>query len=324
VTTQIAAYFLGGTISMLGQGNGIAVRLGGQELLTAVPQLSDLDVELQAHPFRALPSAALSFADIAELVTHARTGGADGIVVVQGTDTIEESAYLIDLLWDSPVPIVVTGAMRNPSLAGADGPANLLAAVTVAAHEAFSGLGALVVFADEVHAARFVRKSHTSSTATFVSSNAGPIGLLSEGQPVLLTSVTRRPVYPSVGGFHARVPLLAVGMDDDPGALPALAEGCSGLVVAGLGGGHVPPSWASPLGELAGRLPVVLASRTGAGAVLAHTYGAPGAEIDLLGRGLIGAGMLDPYKARVLLRVLLAAQVVPDRAQLSAAFAAAC
>ena len=320
MTATIAAFFLGGTISMNGSTSAV-VRLSGDELLAAVPQLAELDVRIEAHQFRALPSAALTFDDVAELVALAAQSRADGVVVVQGTDTIEESAYLIDLLWDDARPVIVTGAMRNPSLAGADGPANLLAAVTVAADKSFCGQGALVVMADEVHAARFVRKAHTVSTAAFASPNAGPIGQLVEGTPLLLTRVDRRPTYRVRQPITARVPVLAVGLDDTGDLLAGLAAGCDGLVVAGLGGGHVPPSLAEQLGELAARIPVVLASRTGAGAVLGRTYGYAGSETDLLRRGLIGSGLLDAYKARVLLRVLLAAGV--DRAGMAAAFASA-
>lgn len=315
-------FFLGGTISMAGHGGGAVVRLAGEELLAGVPQLAALDVAIEATQFRSLPSAALSFDDIAELVTAARGRDADGVVVVQGTDTIEETAYLIDLLWDADSPIVVTGAMRNPTLAGPDGPANLLAAVAVAASESFHRLGALVVFDDEVHAARFVRKTHTTSTATFVSPNAGPLGRVVEDAAVSLTSVVRRPTYRLTTPAAARVPVLAVGLGDDGALLAGIAERCDGLVVAGLGAGHVPPPMAEPLGELAQRIPVVLASRTGAGAVLTRTYGFLGSESDLLARGLIGAGWLDAYKARVLLRVLLAAG--HDSAAIGAAFAAAC
>jgi L-asparaginase len=322
VTRRIAVFFLGGTISMAGHGGGAVVRLAGDELLAGVPQLAALDVTIEATQFRSLPSAALSFDDVVELVAAARELAVDGVVVVQGTDTIEETAYLIDLLWDAECPIVVTGAMRNPTLAGPDGPANLLAAVVVAASESFRRLGALVVFDDEVHAARFVRKTHTTSTATFASQNAGPLGHLVEDAAIRLTTIERRPIYRVAPPVTARVPVLAVGLDDDGALLAGLAGRCDGLVVAGFGAGHVPPPMAEALGELAQRVPVVLASRAGAGAVLTRTYGFIGSESDLLARGLIGGGWLDQYKARVLLRVLLASG--HDRAAISAAFAAAC
>lgn len=318
---SVTAFFLGGTISMTAHSGGAVARAGADELVEAVPQLAALDVDLDAVDFRRLPSAFLSFSDIVGLVDAAAARDVDGIVVVQGTDTIEETAYLIDLLWTADTPVAVTGAMRNPSLAGADGPANLLAAVTVAASERFRGLGALVVFNDEVHAARHVRKTHSTSTATFGSPNAGPIGWLVEGVAVPVATVARRRTYAPSRPLSASVPVLAIGLDDDGVLLRGLDGACDGLVVAGLGAGHVPEQLAEPLGVLARRVPVVFASRTGGGPVLAHTYGFTGSETDLLARGLIGAGLLDAYKARVLLKVLLACDLAPD--EIAAAFAEA-
>ncbi|MGH8859773.1 MAG: asparaginase [Jatrophihabitantaceae bacterium] len=321
MTSSIVAFFLGGTISMTGHDGGVVSRVGAAELVEAVPALGSLDVRLEARDFRRLPSACLSFDDILELADVAAGCDADGIVVVQGTDTIEETAYLIDLVWTKATPVVVTGAMRNASMAGADGPANLLGAVAAASSGRFDGIGAVVVFNDEVHAARWVRKTHSTSTATFASPNAGPIGHLVEGRAVPVASVPRRAQHAPVRPITARVPLLTIGLDDDGQLLAALRENCDGLVVAGFGVGHVPDRLAGALGDLARQVPVVLTSRTGSGPVLSHTYGFAGSETDLLDRGLISGGLLDPYKARVLLRVALGCGY--DRAQLAAAFAEA-
>lgn len=312
-------YFLGGTISMTPDAGGAQPRLDGAALIATVPGLAALDVELTVHDPAAVPSAALTFDAIAEVVAAARAGGADGVVIVQGTDTIEETAYLADLLWDAEAPIVITGAMRTPHSAGADGPANLLAAITVASADELRGQGALVVFADEVHAARRVHKTHTIHVAAFSSPDSGPLALLVEGAVVPLASVSRLPAVAPVSSINSRVPVLSVAMDDDGEILSALADHCDGLVVAGLGAGHVPPTLAEPLGALAHRVPVVLTSRTGAGPVLSHTYGAVGSETDLLARGLIRGGLLDPFKARTLLRVLLAAG--RDHSEVAAEFA---
>ncbi|MQA88437.1 MAG: hypothetical protein GEV03_28425, partial [Streptosporangiales bacterium] len=205
-------------------------------------------------------------------------------------------------------PVVVTGAMRNPTLPGADGPANLLAAVRVAASTDCRGLGCLVVLNDEIHAARFVRKTHTGNPATFRSPLAGPIGWLAEGTPHLALRPVRR--------HHVAVPketdpppvaLPTVGLADD-GRLLAEVErlGYAGVVVEAMGGGHVPAHLAPTLANLARRVPVVLASRTGSGEVLRETYSFPGSETDLLEHGSIPAGALDGLKARILLMLLLA------------------
>ena len=315
-------FFLGGTISMAGHQDGVVARLGASELIEAVPQLRDLDVTLNGYDFRRMPGACLTFDDIVELVAMAEGTVADGIVIVQGTDTIEETAYLIDLLWSAETPVVMTGAMRNPTLAGHDGPANLLAAVQVAATDAFRGAGCVVVLNDDVHAARYVRKMHSSNPSTFASPNAGPIGHLVEGEPVVVATASRTATFarPSIP-MQARVAVVAITLDDGAELLAGAANRLDGLVIAGFGVGHVPADLAPILGELADAMPVVLASRSGAGPILRRTYGFAGSESDLARRGLISAGLLDPYKARVLLRVLLAGGA--DRAAVAAAFAQA-
>lgn len=293
-------------------GAGVVARLRGADLAAAVPSLADLDVEVEIHDVEAVPSASLTFAQMLDLVdaaSKAVEGGASGVVVTQGTDTLEETAFLIDLLWAHPEPIVLTGAMRNPTLPGHDGPANLLAAAQVAGSEHARDLGALVVFNDEVHAARWVRKQHSTSTATFASPNAGPLGSVIEGRVrILARPLRRRPLQsPDRGRVQAtKVALYTVTLDDDGVLLDGVAPTHHGLVLAGFGVGHVPAPMAPRLGTLAKQLPVILTSRTGAGAVLRQTYGAPGSEADLQRRGLLNAGMLDPYKARVMLRLLLA------------------
>jgi L-asparaginase len=198
--------------------------------------------------------------------------------------------------------------MRSPSLPGADGPANLLAAVQVAASVVARGLGVLVVFNDEIHAARFVAKTHTSRPSAFQSRLIGPVGWLSEGQPVIVA----RPV----GRFGLNIPsgaavppvaLLRVALDDDGRILPAIAaQGFRGVVVEGFGGGHVTPPMVSRIARLATEMPVVLASRTGSGELLQNTYRYRGSETELLEAGAIPAGMLDGLKARILLSLCLA------------------
>ncbi|MDI3387239.1 asparaginase [Streptomyces sp. B-S-A8] len=306
----VALFTLGGTIAMAGagadeRGGTVVTRLTGADLTAAVP---GLDIPLDVHDTRAVPSANLTFRhllDLVEQASEAVRAGARGVVVTQGTDTLEESAFLVDLVWPHPEPFVLTGAMRNPTLAGPDGPANLLAAARTAAADGARDLGALVVLDDEIHAARSVRKAHATSTAAFTSPNTGPVGHVIEGTPRILTRPPRRtPLTPGTAD-PARVALYTVTLDDDGDALTRLGEDVKGLVVAAFGVGHVPADLAPVLGDLATRIPVVLVSRTGAGSVLSHTYGAPGSETDLQRRGLINAGLLDPYKARVLLRLLL-------------------
>ena len=316
---------LGGTITMTaGATGGVAPTLSADQLLAAVPGLAELGVVLQTHDFRQLPSASLGFADLTELSTLIRdrfADGLDGVVVSQGTDTIEETAYLLDLYHPGPQPLVVTGAMRNPAAAGADGPANLLAAVQTAASDAARDLGSLVVFADEIHAARRVRKTHSTAGSTFQSPTGGPLGYLVEGQPRIVNRLCYRTPVPPAVGRPGRIALVTVVLGDDGVLLDGLAERVDGVVVAGFGAGHVPQALVEPLQCLAERVPVVLATRTGAGPVLAGTYGFRGSERDLLARGLVSAGFLDPYKARILLHAAVGAGA--DRPTIAAAFGVA-
>ncbi|MEU4395871.1 asparaginase [Kribbella sp. NPDC023855] len=310
---SVALFTLGGTISMAGRTAAGVSRLTGADLTAAVPGLADLPVPLEVQDIEAVPSANLTLAkmlDVVDAASKAISNGATGVVVTQGSDTLEETAFLVDQVWPHAHPFVLTGAMRNPTLAGPDGPANLLAAARVACSPAARDLGALVVFNDQVHAARWVRKTHSTSTATFASPNAGPIGQLVEDQVRILTRPARQDGVPGraePADFDAaRVALYTVTLDDDGVLLSGLADTHQGLVVAGYGVGHVPAALAPVLGELAERIPVVLTSRTGGGSVLRNTYSSVGSESDLLRRGLIDGGFLDPFKARVLLRLLLA------------------
>lgn len=307
---KVSVLSLGGTISSLNTGGpGVEPSLTGEALVESVPELSGV-AEVSAASLRQVAGSELTVEDLIEVAggaTRAIDGGPAGVVVTQGTDSMEETAFALDLLVDRDAPVVVTGAMRNPTLPGADGPANLLAAVTVAASEAARGLGAVVVMNDEIHAARHVKKTHTGSPSAFRSPLTGPLGWISEGNPrIALRPAGRRHIRLPEGGGAGDVALLTASVGEDGRLIGAVADlGYSGLVMEALGGGHVPSSMVERLATLAETMPVILASRTGSGEVLRNTYGFPGSEMDLLGRSLIPAGALDGPKARLLLALLL-------------------
>src|SRR5215471_4074803 len=152
---RVAVFGLGGTIAMTqAPGGGVSPALSAPELLAAVPGLDGLAAELRTVDFRRKPGASVSFGDLFELSAAIRAALDNG----------------------------GTGAMRNPTMAGADGPANILAAIQVALSPAARGLGCLVVLGDQIHAARWVRKTHTASAAAFASPGHGPLGEVVEGR----------------------------------------------------------------------------------------------------------------------------------------------
>jgi L-asparaginase len=300
---------LGGTITMVpSAGGGIAPKLGAAELIASVPALADV-ARIEAESAARLPSPSLTPAilvDVAQRIEAAFADGIDGAVVIQGTDTIEESVFILDALVPGDKPVVMTGAMRGADAPGADGPANLLAAARVAVSDTARGLGALAVLNYDIHAARFVQKTHTTLPSAFASPLVGPIGAVAEGRPRIHARVARLPVLPAAEGPPAPIALVTWAMGDDGRVMAALPGlGYAGAVIAGMGAGHVPADAAEAVGALAAQIPVVLASRSAAGPVFTSTYGYAGGEIDLMGRGLISAGMLTALKARLLLGLAL-------------------
>jgi L-asparaginase len=301
---------LGGTITMTANaGPGIVPTLTGADLVAAVPALADVAAVETVSPFR-LPGPSLTLAhlrEVAKLLNEQLAGDIAGAIVVQGTDTIEETAFVLDLLVGGDKPVVVTGAMRGPEAPGADGPANLLASAIVASSPTARGLGALVVLNDTIHAARFVQKASTFLPSTFSSLTAGPLGCVIEGEARIDMRVTRSAVIAGgADGVDQPVALFTAVLGEDGRLLAGLPGlGYRGLVVEAMGVGHVPATIVPALASLTEIFPVVLSSRVASGPVFGRTYGFPGSETDLLSRGLIPCGALGGLKSRLLLSLLL-------------------
>lgn len=314
---RISLLSLGGTIAMTGEkGERVVPTLASESLLAQLPQIGEI-ADVETSSLRQVPGAHLVQDDLLELAKMIESrfeAGTDSAVITQGTDTLEESAFALDSILAGEGPVVMTGALRNPSMVGSDGPANLLSAIRTGASPGARGLGVLVVINDEIHSARFVRKVHTSSPAAFASPLTGPIGWVTEGTVRIVARPARPPDIRIPDGHPERpVALLRLWLGDEGQLIRAVRDlGYEGLVVEGFGGGHVPAAMAEALGSLASVMPVVLASRTGTGEILQRTYGFAGSEIDLLERGLIPAGYLDGLKARILLSLLLRSGVTRD------------
>lgn len=320
----VALILTGGTIGMSRPTDGGAGAAPSDQVAQELIALAGAaGAPVKAHTFAGKPSPHLSFADIralADLVAQVAAEGARGVVITHGTDSLEETAFILDLTLDLPVPVVLTGAMRTADQPGADGPANLRAALAVAAAPQARGCGVLAVLNDEIHAARFVTKTSSFSTDTFASPGLGPVGWVAEGQARVMARPQRGSTIPWREA-SGEVALVTAALDLSEKAITRLlADPPAGLVVAGFGAGHVPLAWVEPLTTLAARIPCVLASRCVAGGALTATYGYPGSERDLIGRGLIPAGPLSAVKARILLSLLIASGADPS--QIRAAFAA--
>jgi L-asparaginase len=307
----------GGTIAMAGARARPA--LDAADLLAAVPALAGVP-ELRARSVLDLPGAHVVAADALAIARAAleETQAGRGVVITHGTDTLEETAVLCDVLHARPEPIVLTGAIRPSGAPGADGPANLADAVAAAGAAQAAGLGALVAFAGELHAARTVRKVASTSPAAFASPSTGPVGAVAEGR----VRIAARPLRPAPLAvperLDGRVPIVPTYLGDDGSALlGALRDGADAVVFVALGAGHVAPQVLAALRTVADAVPVAITVRPARGALLHDTYGFEGAEGDLRASGALPAASLSPQAARMI--VLAALGAGAGRAALAAA-----
>ncbi|MEE9336285.1 MAG: asparaginase [Granulosicoccaceae bacterium] len=309
---NIALFALGGTILMSGDSRtGVKPKLGAKEFVNSLPQVAQM-VDLDVEQLVQKPSGALTITDIAQLAACVRDAikrGVDGIVVIQGTDTIEETAFALDLMVSASCPVVITGAMRNPSMAGSDGSANLITAISAATYTELADYGVVVAFDSELHLACHVAKQDSIKVDAFHSPLCGPVGRVVEDRVLLFTKpITRRSFRCDLQGTFDAVPvaLITSSINDDCRLITAAVHGgYKAIVLAAMGAGHVPPDVADRLEEATRHIPVVFSSRSPSGQICKHTYGYDGGEMDLLRRGLISSGWLPPLKAKVLTSLIL-------------------
>jgi L-asparaginase len=318
---------LGGTIATRPDASGaMQMGLGADDLIAAVPRLGDI-ADIKADTVSRVGSHSLSFDLIHALAAKIRSLPCDGVVVTQGTDTLEETSFLLDLLLDLDIPVIVTAAMRNPALTSPDGPGNLLAAVRVACdgwvRTRARALGVVVAMLDEVYAASDVLKVHPTRINAFASTQTGPLAALVEERIVPMSLPVRdaidgaRRKLGTVAGTAQPVALIWMSLDESGRLIEAMLDapdhlGYRGAVVGAMGGGHVPERMDEIAGRLAAAMPTVVSSRAGGGPLLRHTYGGSSSEIALRKMGLIWGGRLNPLKARVLLETCLRANLTRD------------
>ena len=308
---MIVLVFTGGTISMRHDPamGGAVPALAGKDILALVPQLNAI-ADLEVDDFGAYPGPHMTAEHMWELrervERHIGRREVEGVVITHGTDSLEESAYLMARSLASKKPIVFTGAMRTSSDLGWDGPGNLGAAVRVAASEESQGHGVLVVMSDRIFAGLDVTKAHTHMLDAFESPGLGPIGVIDDGQVIFRRAVPPAAVMdaPKLGG---PVDIVYAYAGANSRLLDAAREEGRGVVIAAMGRGNVPPAMVSGIERwIAERKPVVIASRAQRGRV-GPTYGYPGAARRLKDLGCILAGNRRPQQARIDLMLALGA-----------------
>ncbi|WP_137597625.1 asparaginase [Paucilactobacillus kaifaensis] len=305
---KILILHTGGTISMQTDQHGSIETSAVNPLVRQTPQLTDQVSIMQEEVFN-LPSPHMTPETMLTLAQRIQAVAAnyDGIVVTHGTDTLEETAYFLDLTLQVNCPVVVTGAMRSSDQTSADGPANIKAATMVAASDKSVNQGVLVVLNDQIFAARFVTKTHTTNLATFQAPLTGPLGAIADEQVTFFAQV---PQQTSVQIDHVTDKLYLfkafAGMNAD---LLNLVEqaGSNGIVIEGFGAGNLPPTLIPAIKRLiAKNVPVVLVSRTFNGSV-APIYAYEGGAKQLQELGVILSHNLTGQKAMIRLQVGLSA-----------------
>jgi L-asparaginase len=299
----------GGTIAGRPDASGtVAPGLAPGDLVARVPEAA-VAARLTEESFLEIPSSLMRFEDMLGLAGRAKQAlgdaGVAGVVVTHGTGTLEQTAYFLDVALGEERPVVVTGAMRNPTLPSDDGPANLLNAIQVAACPRSQGLGVLVVMNGVVHAARDATKCHSAGTAAFQSPEFGPLGTVDEDYVFYARRPYRRLPAVMPAQMTARVERIPFVADSSDLLLRAAVEaGVEGLVVES---GRLTPRQVDLLRDARRRgTVVVIANPYHTGRLHRNTYRHEGAEAHLLGLGMMFTGT-SGVKARVKLAILLSA-----------------
>ena len=309
---RVAVIFTGGTIaSKLDQDyGGIVPSLTGGEILDHIPDALDI-AEFETHEFGSYPGPHITPELMLEIAKVAQSyvdrDDISGVVITHGTDTLEETAYLLDIALETPKPVVVVGSMRNSSEPDWDGPRNLRNGILVASHDSSGGKGVLVVLGGEIHAASEVTKTDTEEIDTFSSPNFGPLGRINHPYVLYHREPLHRETF-KVSELPTFVPLLKsyAGMDGKFIDF-ALEKGAEGIVIEAFGIGNVTPRvFASLKPALEAKVPVVLVSRCLVGRV-EYLYAYTGAGKQLHEAGVIFADYMNGPKARIKLMCAIGA-----------------
>ncbi len=304
----------GGTIAGVGEAGKTAGykpgSLTAEELLLAVPELSEV-AEIQAIQVCNVNSDDITaevWLQLANTINElAQDPEVKGFVVTHGTDTMEETAYFLNLTVKTDKPVVLTGSMRPATSISADGPMNLYEAVCLAASDEAAGLGVLIVFSDRIYAARSVTKTSTYSVMAISAGETGAIGIIRDGAVYLYEKPSKKHTTATefdVSGLTdlPKVSVLYFSVDADPELLHYAAEHAEGLVIAGAGAGEFSEAWIEIIEGLS--IPVVISSRIDDGVIT---------KDNLLCSKTVAANNLSPQKAAILLRLALTGEWTQER-----------
>lgn len=296
----------GGTIASTG--NGL---LTAADLTAAVPELAQI-ARITVEDFVTIPSSRMTPEIQFQLAQRVNellaSDDIAGVVITHGTDSLEETAFFLDLLINNEKPVVFTAAQRPPSRVDTDGPRNLFNAVTIAANETAKDLGVTLTLNDEIHAARYARKTHTTALDAFQSIGAGPLGYIDEEQIHIQLKLAQR-VHLTPTSIESRVDLIRLVAGSNGHLIKAAVEaGARGLVVEVFGRGNVPPDAIAEIeAAIENDVTVVIVSRTGGGRVILYSWAE---EL-----GVISGENLDGLKARMVLIAALGQQLDSEAIQ---------
>ncbi|MGM0395513.1 MAG: asparaginase [Bacillota bacterium] len=307
---KIAIIFTGGTIAMKidPKLHAAIPALNADEIVSNLKNIEDI-ADFKIINYANLPSPHITpsiMMEIYHLVSENLSDPTiDGVIITHGTDTMEETAYMLDLLVDSDKPVVLVGAMRNFSELGYDGSSNLSAAICTAASDQSKGRGVLVVMNNEVNAASQVTKTNTLSLDTFKSPEFGPLGIVDNDEVIYYRSIVSKQILGSEK-LEEKVALIksGAGMESDMIDF-CIDSGYKGIVIEAMGRGNLPPAVVPGIKRaIEKNIPIVLVSRCNTGRVL-YTYGYEGGGKQLRDMGVIFGGNLPGQKARMKLMLIL-------------------
>lgn len=307
---KIAVIFNGGTISMkVDERIKAAVpSLTGEEIMSMVTGIEEY-AEIESYSFSSMPSPHMTFKTMLELSEFSKEllnrEDIDGVVITHGTDTLEETAYLLDLTINSDKPVVITGAMRSGSELGYDGPSNLAASICTAISDDAKGRGVLVCFNGELNSAAEVTKANSMALNAFITPNFGPIGIVDNNKVMFYRDAKKTETY-DAKEINKDVLLIKCVADMDSTLIDfAIEKGFGGIVIEALGRGNVPPRMVEGIKRaLDNKMPIVVVSRCFEGRVH-ESYGYEGGGKMLKDLGVIFGDTLPGQKARIKLALAI-------------------